>query len=176
VNSDPGILVLRTYATLPHSTFNDFSGGLQTSRGMPSPHISSSFSVTSPCRNPFVCRPHAPSVTFSSPSCATLPPHQQCSGGFWTSSRSRLCPGPRRVLTWTYVACPWRLSTRSFRRRVTPYLSDRKLSSDVLDPRLPTPLRISFRLSPGHLADVRRRLGTCGRRAIPCRSRSRSNV
>ena len=147
---------------------NDLSIGLHTLRGIPSPHISSSFSVTPPYRSPSVCRPHAPSVRFSSPSCATLPPHQRCSGGFSTSSRSRDLPAPRRALTWTYVAWPWRLSTWSFRRRVTPYLSDRKLSSDVLGPRLPTPLRISFRVSPGRFADVRHRSGTCGRRAILC--------
>jgi len=119
-----------------------------------------------PCRGPSVCRPHAPSMIFPSPSCATLPPHRRCSAGFSTSSRSRLCPAPRRALTWTYVAWPWKLATRSFRRQVTPHLSDRKLSSHVLGPRLPTPLSISFRLSPGRLADVRRRLGTCGRRVI----------
>ena len=96
------------------------------------------------------------------------PPHRRCSSAFSTSSRSRLCLAPRRVLTWTYVAWPWRPYTRSFRRRVLPYLSDSTLSSDsdVLGPRLPTPLRISFRLSPGRLADARRRSGTYGRRAI----------
>src|SRR6266581_3279079 len=50
---------------------------LWTSRGRPSPHISSSFSVILPRGNSSVCRRHGPSMTFSSSSCATLPPNQR---------------------------------------------------------------------------------------------------
>jgi len=164
MNSDPGILVLQAYATLPQSTFNDLSISLQTLRGIPSPHISSSFSVTPPCRSPSTRTLGDILIAIL----RHLTSARRCSGGFLTSSRSRLCPAPRRALTWTYVTWPWRLSTKSFRRRVSPYLSDRKLSSDVLGLRLPTPLRISFPLSPGRFADVRRRSGTYGRRAILC--------
>jgi len=50
------------------------------------------------------------------------------------------------------------------------YLLDGKLFSRCLavfaGPRLPTPLRISFRPSLVRLADVRRRSSTCRRRAI----------
>src|SRR5712691_5479412 len=94
----------------------------------------------------------------------------QCSAVFLMSSRSRLCSvAPPRVPTWTYVAWAWRLLTRSCRCRVTPYMSDGKLSSRCLaafaGPHLLTPLRISFRPSPVCPVDVLRRSGTCRRKS-----------
>ena len=134
MNSDLEILILRAWAASPHPTFNDLSIDLRTLGRIPLPHIQSSFSVIPPRLSSSVCRLHAPSMTFSFSSRATLPPHpviskRHCSGTSSTSSRSRLCSvAPPRVLTRTYVAWAWRVFTRSYRRRVTPYLSDGTLS------------------------------------------------
>ncbi len=175
MNSDLATLVLRAWTASPHSTIQRLDHrSLDVAWKTITSHLI--FVLRHPAPPQLICLQAACTLDdilviilrhLTTEPAISKP---QCSAVFSTSSRSRLSSvAPPRAPTWTDVAWAWRLLTRSYRRWVTPYMSDGKLSSRFsaafAGPRLPTPLRISFRPSQVRLVDVLRRSSTCRRKA-----------